>query len=93
MDQLPKPEKPYRFDTISKPVTPTDFAMWEATLWDYLKSIKRNRKLLKKNLTWTLDEDANRGFTDDTDGPEASRLTGEDKAEILESILLKIGTY
>ena len=67
--------------------------MWEATLWDYLRSIKRNKKLLRKNLTWTLDEDTNRGFTDDADGPEASRLSAEDKVEILESILLKIGTY
>jgi len=92
MDQVPKPEKPYRFDTIPKPVNLTDFAMWEATLWDYLRSIKRNRKLLRKNLTWTLDEDT-RGFVDDDEGPEASRLSGEDKAEILESILLKIGTY
>ena len=92
MDQVPKPEKPYRFDTIPKPVTPTDYAMWEATLWDYLRSIKRNKKLLRKNLTWTLDEDT-RGFVDDNEGPEASRLSGEDKAEILESILLKIGTY
>ena len=68
MDQVPKPEKPYRFDTIPKPVTPTDYAMWEATLWDYLRSIKRNKKLLRKNLTWTLDEDT-RGFVDDDEGP------------------------
>ena len=89
----PKPKKPYRFDTIKKPVTPTDLAMWESTLWDYLKAIKRFKPLLKKNLTWTTDEDNNRGFTDDTTGDEANRLTAEDKSEIIESILLKIGTY
>ena len=89
----PKPEKPYRFDTIKKPVTPTDFAMWESTLWDYLKAIKRYKPLLKKNLTWTTDEQNNRGFTDDADGEEANRLTAEDKSEIIESILLNIGTY
>ena len=79
----PKPEKPYRFDTIKKPVTPTDFAMWESTLWDYLKAIKRYKPLLRKNLTWTTDKDNNRGFTDDAEGEEANRLTAEDKSEII----------
>ena len=32
MDNLPKLEKPYRFDTIVKSVTATDYAMWEYTL-------------------------------------------------------------
>ena len=48
MDQVPKPEKPYQLDRISKLVTPTDFAMWQAILWDYLQSIKRNKKLKKE---------------------------------------------
>ena len=90
---LPKPEKPYRFDTISKPVSPTDYAMWESTLWDYLKSIKPYRKLLKKNLTWTLDDENNRGFANDDEGPENQRMMAEDKAAAIDSILLKIGTY
>ena len=90
-DRDPKPEKPYRFDTIKKPVTPTDFAMWESTLWDYLKAIPRNKPLLKKSLKWTTDVTNHRGFLADTTGD--NRLTAEDKADILESILLKIGTY
>ena len=90
---LPKPEKPYRFDTIAKPVSPTDYAMWESILWDYLKSIKPYKKLLRKNLTWTLDETNNRGFAADVEGPENQRMTAEDKAATIESILLKIGTY
>ena len=74
-------------------MTPTDFAMWQSTLWDYLKAIKRYKLLLRKNLTRTTDEDNNRGFADDVDGEEANRLTAEDKSEIIDSILLKIGTY
>ena len=93
MENLPKPEKPYRFDTIPKPVTATDYAMWESTLWDYLKSIKSYRKLLKKDLTWTHDETNNRGMVDDTTGPEASRVSAEDKMLALESIILKIASY
>ena len=90
---LPKSEKLYRFDTITKPVSPTDYAMWESILWDYLKSIKPYKKLLRKNLTWTLDETNNRGFAADVEGPENQRMTAEDKAATIESILLKIGTY
>ena len=83
----PKPEKPYRFDTLTKPVTPTDLKMWENTLWGYLKAIKGYRPLLRKNLTWTLDEDTNRGFTDDVEGPEATRVTAQRKMDILEDIV------
>ena len=94
MENLPKPEKPYRFDTIPKAVTATDYAMWESTLWDYLKSIKSYRKLLKKDLTWTHDEDDNRGMVDDVAPiPEPNRVSAEDKALALESIILKIATY
>merc|ERR1712240_486987 len=53
----------------------------------------RYKPFLKKNLTWTTDDDNNRGFTNDVDGDEANRLTAEEKSEIIESILLKIGTY
>ena len=87
----PKPEKPYRFDTIKKPVTATDYAMWQSTLWDFLKSIPRFKPLLKKTLTWTTDDDNNRGFVNDTTGDV--KLTAEEKSELLDSILLKIGTY
>ena len=87
----PKPEKPYRFDTIPKPVSPTDYAIWGSTLWDYLKATPKYNRLLKKNLTWTTDEDTNRGFEDDP--PGQGSLTAAEKSNILESILLKIGTY
>ena len=87
----PKPEKPYRFDTIKQPVTATDYAMWQSTLWDFLKSVPRFKPLLKKSLTWTTDDENNRGFANDTTGD--NRLTAEEKSEVLDSILLKIGTY
>ena len=93
MENLPKPEKPYRFDTIPKPVTATDYAMWESTLWDYLKSIKSYRKLLKKDLTWTHDETNNRGMVDDATGREASRVSADAKMLALESIILKIASH
>ena len=86
----PKPEKPYRYDTIVKPVTQTDYAMWHQTLWEYLKSIKDYKLLLKKNLEWKNDQ-PNKGFTDDTVGE--IKLTGEEKSDLLNSILLKIGSY
>ena len=88
----PKPEKPYRFDTISKPISQTDLAIWESTLWDYLKSITRYKRFLKKDLTWTTNIDDDRGFKDD-EGDENPKLSGEDKSDVLDSILLKIGTY
>jgi hypothetical protein len=50
-DQLPKPEKPYRFETITKPVMAIDYAIWESTLWDYLNAIKQFRRFLDKDLT------------------------------------------
>jgi len=86
-----KAEKPYRFDTITKPVTQTDFAMWRLILWEYLKSLPGSRKLIQKDLTWTRDETTNFGFVNDDAGDGA--LTAAQKVDHLESILLKIGTY
>jgi hypothetical protein len=88
----PKPERPYKFDTIAKPVSQTDMVMWQSTLWDFLKSTSRFKPLLRRDLTWTSDEDNNRGFTDDT-GNENPKLTAAEKSDLLDSILLKIGTY
>ena len=88
----PKPERPYKFDTIAKPVSQTDMVMWQSTLWDFLKSTPKFRPLLKKDLTWTTDDATNRGFASDT-GTENPKLTAEDKSDLLDSILLKIGTY
>ena len=87
----PKPEKPYKFDSIPKPVTQTDLTQWELTLWDYLKSINRYKKLTKKDLTWETEKTRNRGFRDDLVGDV--KLTAEEKSDVLDSILLKIGTY
>ena len=87
----PKPEKPYKFDSISKPVTQTDLTQWQLTLWDYLKSINRYKKFMKKDATWATDKVPNRGFTADTVGDV--KLSAEDKADVMDSILLKIGTY
>ena len=67
--------------------------MWKTTLWDYLKSIQSYKPILKKNLEWTVDEENYRGFEDDTEGEENARLTAEQKSDLLESVLLKIGTY
>ena len=67
--------------------------MWKTTLWDYLKSIQSYKPILKKNLEWTADEENYRGFEDDTEGEENARLTAEQKSDLLESVLLKIGTY
>ena len=88
----PRPEKPYKFDTIAKPVSQTDMVMWQSTLWDFLKSTPKFKPLLKKDLTWTTDDATNRGFASDT-GTENPKLTAEDKSDLLDSILLKIGTY
>ena len=52
MNNLTKPEKPYWFDTITKLVIAQYYTMWKSTLWEYLKSMKSYRKLLKKYLTW-----------------------------------------
>ena len=87
----PRPEKPFRFDTMVKPVSQTDYAIWESTLWDFLKATPKYKIMLKKDLKWTLNEANHRGFTDDTEGDP--KLKAEEKASILESILLKIGTY
>ena len=88
----PKPERPYKFDTIAKPVSQTDMVMWQSTLWDFLKSTPKFKPLLKKDLTWTTDDATNRGFASDT-GTENPKLTAEEKSDLLDSILLKIGTY
>ena len=87
----PRPEKPYRMDTIKKPVTQTDYAIWHSTLWDFLKSNSNLKPLLKKDLVWTSGDANNHGFRDDADGE--NKLTAEQKSDILETILLKIGTY
>ena len=91
-DREPRPEKPYKFDTIAKPVSQTDLVMWQSTLWDFLKSTPKYKSLLKKDLTWTTDEATNRGFVND-EGAENPKLTAADKSDLLDSILLKIGTY
>ena len=67
--------------------------MWENTMWNYLKAIKGYRPLLKKDLSWTLDEDTNKGFTDDTEGPQAERLTAQKKMDICDDIVQRIVTY
>ena len=67
--------------------------MWKTTLWDYLKSIQSYKPILKKNLEWTTDEENHRGFENDIEGEENARLTAEQKSDLLESVLLKIGTY
>jgi hypothetical protein len=93
MTELPKSKKPYRFETITKPVTAKDYTIWESTLWDYLYDVEQYRRFLETNLTWTTDKEDNRGFRADEDGPVDQRLTGKEKAAILDSILLKIGRY
>lgn len=87
----PKPEKPYKFDSIPKPITQTDLTQWQLTMWDYLKSIGRYKRFIKKDLTWGAENVINRGFTSDVEG--TTKLTAEEKADIIDSILLKIGTY
>jgi hypothetical protein len=87
----PKPEKPYKFDSIPKPITQTDLTQWELTIWDYLKSINRYKKFMKKDAVWKPEKDKNRGFLADDTGD--IKLTAEDKSDIMDSILLKIGTY
>ena len=72
----PKPEKPYKFDSIPKPINQTDLTQWELTLWD---------------LVWETEKTENRGFRDDILGD--NKLSAEEKSDILDSILLKIGTY
>ena len=75
-----------------KPISQTDYAMWHQTLWEYLKSVSEYKPLLDKNLTWSTDDDnPNRGLADDTEG--AAQLTAAQKSDIVDSILLKIGTY
>ena len=62
-------------------------------MWNYLKAIKGYRPLLKKDLSWTLDKDTNKGFTDDTEGPQAERLTAQKKMDICDDIVQRIATY
>ena len=51
------------------------------------------RKLLKEDLSWKNNKTTHRGFINDTDGPQAARMTGEDKVIVFKSILLNIGSY
>ena len=79
----PKPEKPYKFDSISKPVTQADLAQWQLTIWDYLKSISRYKRFIKKDQTWGADNLFNRGFSNNIEG--VSSLAAEEKSEGLSS--------
>ena len=66
----------------------TFLVMWQATLWDFLKSTPKYKPLLKKDLTWTTDEATNRGFISDA-GTENPKLTAAEKSDLLDSILLR----
>ena len=72
--KLLKPEEPYKFTTIKKPVKTTDYAAWIATRRNYLRASNGYEVFLKIDLTGTTEEVNNKTFTDDTGGPETSRL-------------------
>ena len=77
----PKPEKPYKLETISKPWSETDVETWWLTLQDFIKSVPKFKKSMQSDKTWGPKNVENRGF----EGDDA-----QDRADIIDSILLKI---
>lgn len=77
----PKPEKPYKLESVSKPWTETDVETWWLTIMDFLKSAPRYKKSLAEVKEWKPKRITNRGLT----GADAA-----DKADVVDSILLKI---
>ena len=76
----PKPEKPYKLESVSKPWTETDVETWWLTIMDFLKSAPRYKKSLAEVKEWKPKRITNRGLT----GADAA-----DKADV-ESELLKV---
>ena len=48
----PKPEKPYKLETVSKPWSETDVDTCWLTLIDFLKSIPKYKKSMQTDKTW-----------------------------------------
>ena len=77
----PKPEKPYKLETVSKPWSETDVDTWWLTLMDFLKSIPKFKKSMQTDKTWGQKNATNRGL----DGNDA-----ENRADVIDLIVLKI---
>ena len=77
----PKPEKPYKLESISRPWSETDVETWWLTIMDFLKSASRYKKSMQDNKEWKQKRITNRGLT----GGDAA-----DRADVIDSILLKI---
>ena len=77
----PKPEKPYKLESVSKPWTENDVETWWLTVIDFLKSVTRYKKSMNEDKHWKPKRFLNRGFT----GTQAV-----DRADMIDSILLKI---
>ena len=45
----PKPEKPYKLETISKPWSETDVETWWLTLQDFIKSVPKFKKSMQSD--------------------------------------------
>ena len=80
-DRDPKPEKPYKLETIPKPWSETDIESWWLTIIDFLKSVPKYKKSMNKDKSWAQKKVINRGF----EGDDAT-----DRADTIDSILLKI---
>ena len=76
----PKPEKPYKLETIPRPWTETDVETWWLTIVDFLKSVPRYRKSMQNDQSWGQKKLPNRGL----EGENAT-----ERAEVIDSILLK----
>jgi hypothetical protein len=61
---------------------------WKYNLWTHLYETKPYKRLLKKELTWTSGK--NKGFRTDKNGIVNEQLTGSEKAEMLEWILMEM---
>ena len=77
----PKPEKPYKLDTVSKPWSETDVETWWLTLMDFIKSVPKFKKSMQSDKTWGPKNVDKRGL----EGSDA-----QDRADVIDSILLKI---
>jgi hypothetical protein len=84
-------ERSIKFEEISKPVMAVDYMIWKHNLWIHLYSTKPYREFLQEHLTWTTGK--NRGFWADEDGAVVPQLTGREKAETLDSILMEIENF
>ena len=77
----PKPEKPYKLETIAKPWSETDIESWWLTIIDFLKSVPKYKKSMNRDKNWGQKKMVNRGL----EGDDAT-----ERADTIDSILLKI---